>query len=142
MKCSQLGFPLPLRSSYYSPKPLQQYLPGCANLKSYPERSRSGKIGVRWVVKFLYFKKFFEMAIDGKLWQIRVGQQTYSSGIGPRYRLAICGRKMDRTFGRNSCRIKIRGHSTRVLSIPRVPGGHCPHSLPATSDTCKCILFI
>ena len=118
---SQLGFPLPLRSSYYSPKPLQQYLPGCANLKSYPERSRSGKIGVRWVVKFLYFKKFFEMAIDGKLWQIRVGQQTYSSGIGPRYRLAIYGREMDQTFPQHSVRIRIGNETILCPNLVLLP---------------------
>ena len=31
------------------------------------ERSDSGKMGVGWVVKFLYFEKILEMAKDGKL---------------------------------------------------------------------------
>lgn len=82
------------------------------------ERSGSGKIGVRWVVKFLYFEKIFEMAIDGKLWQTRVGRQTYSSGIGPRYRLEIYGREMDQTFPQNSCFQSAYGSEMRQFYVP------------------------
>ena len=52
-----------------------------------------------WVVKFI-----FQVASSGQ------HQQTYANGIGPRYRLAIYGLKIDQTFDQKvalSVRIKI-----------------------------------